>query len=207
MQDEDRRVASQISVGLSNTLSASSISVLAILAATYTFLYQGHELGFWFALFFTLSVIAFVCSIIAGGKGVTAVRNSGFDGDWSREAGAFIFNLQALLCAGGIMLYFLAITLIGPNKNSALEGRLLSTAALARAQEQQVITIQRQLGKIAQGKIELEARVAEIAALLKSLDQRLATAESESEIWKRSFDHLKNDIESIIDRKNQSARP
>lgn len=76
-----------------------------------------------------LAALSFVVSIFLAGKGITAARDAGFDGNWSKTAGKTLFNLQAVSLVIGLVLLATMLFLSGAPKESEYQKKLADMSA------------------------------------------------------------------------------
>lgn len=102
---EDRRTAAGITVELSGQLMGASLAALGVAIAAWTYLADKRECGGLFLALCIGSFVSFVASIFVAGKGITAVRNQGFEGVWNKETAKHMFGFQAVLCLLALVLF------------------------------------------------------------------------------------------------------
>jgi outer membrane protein OmpA-like peptidoglycan-associated protein len=106
MCQEDKRSAISFSVTLSSQLVTAALAMLTVEGAFVAFALSNRSVETGFTLFVLLAGVSFILSIVIAGKGITAARDAGFQGNWSLEAGKNYFNWQAILCLTGLVLFF-----------------------------------------------------------------------------------------------------
>ena len=150
---EDKQVAVGISVTLSGQLIAAALGMIAVVGALATFLVDKRIVNWLFWVSIVGCFVCFVTSIVAGGKGVTAARDKGFEGDWRISVSKDWFDGQAKCCLGGLV--FLAIALLNscePQKDRTLEVLAAETSKMGA----------------------IETKMTELAAQQKDTDNKLA---------------------------------
>ena len=112
---EDQRAASQMAAALSGMVMSSSLAVLAGLATFVVFLLKKGSttprllVCYLWRLFAIVATIALVLSIVIGGRSITRLYKSGFEGRWDYESAAGGFGVQATLCLLGLICTMLTI--------------------------------------------------------------------------------------------------
>ena len=128
--DEDRRTAAGITVALSSQLIAASLAALGFAVAAWTFVADKRQTGLVWGICCFGSFGAFVASIFVGGKGITHVRNHGFNGNWNLDAAKGSFNRQAFLCFIALAIFLLSLFIPGESKDESLSIRVSRLEAL-----------------------------------------------------------------------------
>lgn len=123
---EYKKEAVNIGVTLSTQLISASLTMIAVLGAFATFIIDKREVGLRFYILIGVSFLAFVVSIISGGKGIDKARKSGFVNNWNLDDTKNYFNLQAGLCGLGLLFFILSI-FIGKEKSDTQLDRLSKT--------------------------------------------------------------------------------
>lgn len=125
MSSEDQRAAANISVILSGQLMAAALAMLAVEGAVLSFVYSYRITGYFFFTFIVLAAIFFICSIGVAGKGITDLRDKGYEGNWEPKLTKNHFDRQAKLCILGLSCFFLSAFFIGQPKEVELKGDIM----------------------------------------------------------------------------------
>jgi len=121
---EDQRKAVEFSVNLSGQLIAAAVAILAVEAAYVSYVLGSRVYSGWFIPIAGIAAMAFIVSVYSAGKGITAARNSGFEGRWLLSEGKKQFNFQAVSLLIGLGAFGLMTLMSGPTKESELERRV-----------------------------------------------------------------------------------
>jgi hypothetical protein len=155
MPPEDQRTAAGMTVTLSSQLIAAALGMLALEGAYVAFVLGTRVVAPWFGLIAVVSGSCFIASIFVAGKGITKVRDGGFDGQWSITEGKGLFNSQAILCLLGLALFLFAILWRGkPVENSVqqsldrLNRRLSAIEGLVDLHERSRQDVQKELERL-----------------------------------------------------------
>ncbi|MBW7884482.1 MAG: hypothetical protein H3C34_17950 [Caldilineaceae bacterium] len=135
---EDRRAAVNVSITLSSQLIAAALAGLTVLAAYVAYVLSERETPPVFGISALLAAAAFIASIFVAGRAITASRDRGFAGDWSLAAGKSLYNLQALLCIGGILLFGVVLLASGAPRAAQLERTVQTLEQRLEQLEQEV---------------------------------------------------------------------
>jgi outer membrane protein OmpA-like peptidoglycan-associated protein len=133
MCQEDKRSAISFSVTLSSQLVTAALAMLTVEGAFVAFALSNRSVETGFTLFVLLAGVSFILSIVIAGKGITAARDAGFQGNWSLEAGKNYFNWQAILCLTGLVLFFGALFRSGTPVSFPVESKLTDLNAKIEA--------------------------------------------------------------------------
>ncbi len=125
LSSEDQRAAANISVTLSGQLIAAALAMLAIEGAVLSFVYASRTTGYWFLALIILAAISFIGSIYVAGKGMTVLRNKGYEGTWELNRSKSHFNWQAIFCIIGLSCFFSSAFFIGQPKKDKLEDDII----------------------------------------------------------------------------------
>lgn len=125
-EDEYKKEAVNIGVTLSTQLISASLTMIAVLGAFATFIIDKREIGLRFYILIGVSFLAFVLSIISGGKGIDRARKSGFMNNWNLDNTKKSFNWQSGLCGIGLLFFILSI-FIGKEKSKTQLDQLSKT--------------------------------------------------------------------------------
>lgn len=105
---ENQRLAVNTGVTLSSNLISACLSMIAIIGAIFLFVIEKREVGWLFYLSITLSFLAFIFSIILGGKGIDIARKKAYQDILDLDCSKPKFNLQAIFCILGIFFCILS---------------------------------------------------------------------------------------------------
>lgn len=166
---EDRRAAIGMSVTLSGQLMAASLAMLAIGGSWVAYAIGNREPYRGFAAVAVLSALAFVLSLLLGGRAVTAARNAGFYGGWSLDAGRRGFDWQARLCLLGLLLFGLVLALSGQSGSSLLEADVSELRGASAQVSERVAAIEEALEVERRRVSSLSYRLADLENLLEGL--------------------------------------
>ncbi|MCX2745325.1 hypothetical protein OO013_15715 [Mangrovivirga sp. M17] len=83
--EQHKKDAVLISVGLSSQLIAASLAFIAITGGIVTFVLTNRTPTCWFYTLYSFALIAFVVSMYFGGKGIQLVKKSGESGNWKTK--------------------------------------------------------------------------------------------------------------------------
>lgn len=125
LSSEDQRAAANISVTLSGQLIAAALAMLAIEGAVLSFVYASRTTSYWFLALIILAALSFIGSIFVAGKGITALRNKGYEGTWELNCSKAHFNWQAIFCIIGLVCFFGSAFFIGQPKRDKLEDDII----------------------------------------------------------------------------------
>lgn len=125
-EDEYKKEAVKIGVTLSSQLISASLTMIAVLCAFATFIIDTRKVGLLFYIIIVVSFLAFVLSIIYGGKGIDKARKSGYANNWNLDDTKNSFNCQAVLCGFGLLFFILSI-FIGKEKSDTQLDRIFKT--------------------------------------------------------------------------------
>jgi hypothetical protein len=164
---EDQRSAVGISVTLSSQLIAAALAMIAVAGAFTTLVVDKRITGGLFWFFIGGSFLCFVISIFAGGRGVTAARDTGFAGNWTLNAGKNWFNGQAIACIGGLTLFVAALLASSKTKDDPTQGALTSVAS-------NVLAVTGKVTEVAAKVTDLAGKVTDLAVQQKVHEQKLA---------------------------------
>jgi hypothetical protein len=92
LSSEDQRSAANISVTLSGQLIVAALAMLAIEGAVLSFVYSDRKTTYLFSILIIVAAICFIGSIFVSGKGITVLRNKGYDGNWELKSSKDQFN-------------------------------------------------------------------------------------------------------------------
>lgn len=170
MATEDQREAVKVSVTLGGQLMTAALAVLAIEGAFITFALGNRNVQFGFYVTAGLTFLLFVASIFLGGKGVTQVRNAGFQGNWRLEEGKAFFNWQAALCLIGLLSFALTLFLSGSPKATQTEKEVANLQRLVGG-------IQSRLGSAELDRELIQGRLEALNVELRKLEVRVKAFE------------------------------
>jgi len=120
MCNDDERAAANITVTLSGQIIAAALAMLAIEGAVLSFVYSNRITDYRFFVLIIVAAVSFISSIYRAGKGITALRNQGYEGNWELKSTKNHFNLQAILCLIGLSCFFGSAFFIGQPKADKL---------------------------------------------------------------------------------------
>jgi len=110
---ENKKEAALISVGLSTQLIAASLAFIAIVGGIITFVLINNKPTFWFYALYAISLVSFVASIFFGGRGIHFVKKNGESGDWKTKSDKsrnwFDYQTKSILL-GIVIVIFLPFT-------------------------------------------------------------------------------------------------
>lgn len=107
--EDNKRFAISTGITISSNLINACLSMLAIIGAIFIFIIEKRQTTFWFYISIFLSFSFFILSIILGSKGINLAREKVFRGKLKLKYTRRHFNLQAVTCATGIILFILSI--------------------------------------------------------------------------------------------------
>lgn len=113
---ENQRFAVNTGVTLSSNLISACLSMIAIIGALFLFVIEKREVSWLFYVLILLSFLAFIYSIISGGKGIDIVRKKAFLDILDLDCSKSKFNLQAIFCILGI--FFCIISFVFTSEKS-----------------------------------------------------------------------------------------
>ena len=105
---ENQRLAVNTGVTLSSNLISACLSMIAIIGAIFLFVIEKREVGWLFYLSISLSFLAFIFSIILGGKGIDIARKKAHQNILDLDCSKSKFNWQAIFCILGIFFCILS---------------------------------------------------------------------------------------------------
>ena len=106
---EDRRQAATLAVGIAASVTTAALAVLAAASIVITFIVgKYHELGAFYVVI-GISTILLVVSIVVGTHGIAEITKNGFSGNWLTKTGKKLFDWQAKITAGGLVVFVVAI--------------------------------------------------------------------------------------------------
>jgi hypothetical protein len=108
MTNDDERQAAALRVGISNSLGAGTLAVLAGLVALFTYYQLNFKPMILFYIFMLLAVIAIVVSLICAGRGSAEVVKKLAESKYDEKTKVPQFNVQAITALAGVILAILA---------------------------------------------------------------------------------------------------
>jgi hypothetical protein len=147
MSTEDQRVAGNISITLSSQLMAAALAMLAIEGVVLSLIYDKRESSYWFIVLIILAALCFIGSILVAGKGITIIRNKGYNGTWEFKSSRCYFNWQAILCILGLILFFASPFFTGVSKEIELKNEIILLKQEVKNLKSEIETIKKESNK------------------------------------------------------------
>ena len=167
---EDQRNAANMFASLSSYVITASLAIIAAEVALAAFVLDKREHLIWFGTLLVVGLLLNVLSVAYGGRGVSAIAESGFKGIWTLKPTGDYFNVQAILCLAG-MFCFLGSVFCGDNKSDVPK------------ENPEVQRLQTSVDQLASENKELESRYSDIQTELKRIQAELeATGASHSKV-------------------------
>lgn len=157
---EDQRHASSMLATISGHLVSAALAMIAVEGAFVAFVLGSRQVEWYFFVLTGAAAIAFVWSIVQGGKGLNRVAKDGFDGNWSLASGGH-FNRQAGWCVLGLVLFFSSTTASGQARQSEEVARLDALETELARRDADDGQIDAQIGELGERLDSLAAAVAE----------------------------------------------
>lgn len=136
----DQKDAVNIGVTLSTQIIASSLTMIVVNGAFATFIIDKRDIGLLYYVFIGGAFIAFIISIIFGGKGIDIARKSGFNGSWTLSETKKSFNWQAITAFTGLILFSISV-FIGQEKSDDSMEKIYSLNASVLELRQDIIDL------------------------------------------------------------------
>jgi hypothetical protein len=171
-ENDDKRAAIAFSVTLSGQLVTAGLAMMAVEGAFVSYALGSRIIGTSFVVAAAIAALMFISSIFMAGKGITAARNAGFQGNWDLAAGKTRFNLQATFLLLGLTSLVVMFLASGPSKQSEIESRVTKLEIDMKTLRQTVAT-SNQLSNIQR---EVHNLQAEISPLLRPVPPPSSTS-------------------------------
>lgn len=121
--NDDQKDAVNIGITLSSQLITAALAMIAIIGTFGTFIIDKRDVNVGYYLIVGGAFICFVASIFYGGKGIDKARKDGFSGNWTLISTKSYFNIQALTCMLGVVLFAISV-FCGKQKSDEIKDAL-----------------------------------------------------------------------------------
>lgn len=115
---EDKKAAVQLWTTVSTQLITATLAMIAVQGAFITFFFDKRHPSTSFFVFSCLALVLFILSIAMAAKGIGALAQSGYSGEWKKDDAVVKFFLQTVLCLLGLVFFFTSLLFSGPTKET-----------------------------------------------------------------------------------------
>lgn len=115
---EDKKAAIQLWTTVSTQLITATLAMMAVQGAFITFFFDKRHPSTLFYVISPLTLLLFISSIAMAAKGIGALAQSGYSGEWKKDDAISKFRLQTVLCLVGILFFFTSLFFSGPTRES-----------------------------------------------------------------------------------------
>lgn len=207
--DEDKRTAVEFSVTLSGQLISAALAMLAVVGGYVAYVMCNRTPSPLFPWLSAAASIAFITSIFVAGKAITESRNAGFEGNWSLEVGRPQYNLQAVLCAVGLVCFAVSLFFSGQSTADKTDAAItqLRSAAATTSKEIGLLSVSNATTTthVTHAMAEIDNVRVALSRLSATVDRLQQTDATRSDLLRQRNAIASNETQAIIDSLDRIA--